>query len=87
MSFTCWYEGVNRSICPQCPALHLRVGQDQGENMGRLARPSFGNRQRGEVLLRVVLPAEVSCKRAACLARAVWEVGILKRAELLWELT
>lgn len=55
--------------------------------MGRLAQSSFGNRQRGEVLLGAMLPGEVSCKRAACLSGAVQEVGILQRAELLWELT
>lgn len=42
---------------------------------------SFGNRQRGEGLLGVAPPAEVSCKRAACLARVVWEVGTLQGAE------
>lgn len=50
LSAACWYEEVNKSVCPQCPALRLRAGQDQGEDLGRLAEPSFGNRQR-EVLL------------------------------------
>lgn len=50
-------------------------------------QPSFGNRRRGEGLLGVTPPAEESCKRAACLAGVVWEVGILQGAELLWGLS